>query len=154
MSIGERIAELRTEKNISQSQLAQALEVSRQSVSKWENDQSTPDPLKIIKLAEFLGTDVEYLATGRQVVPTRPPVVIKTVETVEKVVEKPVIQVVEKIVERKVEVPVEVPVVKYVDRPVVKVKRVVRTRYLRNPLEFAAVGIMSFLLGLLLGFFL
>ena len=150
MSIGQRIADLRSEKNISQSQLAQALEVSRQAVSKWENDQSTPDPMKIIKLADILGTDVEYLSTGRQVVPTRPPVVIKTVETVEKVVEKPVIQVVEKVVERKVEVPVEVPVMKYVDRPVVK--RVVRTRYLRNPLEFAAVGIACFLLGLLIGF--
>lgn len=150
MSIGQRIAQLRTDKSISQSQLAQAMDVSRQAVSKWENGQSTPDPLKIIKLAEFLGTDVEYLSTGRQVVPTRPPVVIKTVETVEKVVEKPVIRVVEKLVERKVEVPVEVPVVEYVDRPVVR--RVVRTRYLRNPMEFAAVGIGCFLLGLLIGF--
>ena len=66
--------------------------------------------------------------------------------------EKPVIQVVEKIVERKVEVPVEVPVVKYVDRPVVK--KLVRTRYLRNPLEFAAVGILCFLLGLIVGIIL
>lgn len=152
MSIGQRITELRSEKNISQNQLAQALGVSRQAVSKWENDQSTPDPLKIIKLADILGTDVEYLSTGRQVVPTRPPVVIKTVETVEKVVEKPVIQVVEKLVERKVEVPVEVPVVKYVDRPVVK--RVVRTRYLRNPLEFAAVGFVCFAVGILIGMLL
>lgn len=144
--------ELRKQNRISQIQLAQALEVSRQAVSKWENDQSTPDPLKMIKLAEVLETDVEYLSTGRLVVPTRPPVVIKTVETVEKIVEKPVIQVVEKIVERKVEVPVEVPVVEYVDRPVVK--RVVRTRYLRNPVEYAAVGICGFLIGLLLGFLL
>ncbi len=152
MSIGQRITELRAERNISQNQLAKAMEVSRQAVSKWENDQSTPDPLKIIKLADFLGTDVEYLSTGRAVVPTRPPLVLETVKTVEKVVEKPVIQVVEKIVERKVEVPVEVPVVEYVDRPVVK--RVIRTRYRRNPLEYAAVGIGCFLLGLLIGFIL
>lgn len=152
MSIGQRIIELRKQNRISQNQLAQALEVSRQAVSKWENDQSTPDPLKMIKLAEVLETDVEYLSTGRQVVPTRPPVVIKTVETVEKIVEKPVVQVVEKIVERKVEVPVEVPVVEYVDRPVVK--RVVRTRYLRNPVEYAAMGICGFLIGLLIGFLL
>lgn len=152
MSIGQRITELRNMNHISQNQLAKAMEVSRQAVSKWENDQSTPDPLKIIKLAEFLGTDVEYLSTGRAVVPTRPPIVLETVKTVEKVVEKPVIQVVEKIVERKVKVPVEVPVVEYVDRPVVK--RVVRTRYLRNPLEYAMVGICSFLVGLLIGFLL
>ena len=128
------------------------LGVSRQAVSKWENDLSTPDPLKMIKLAEFLGTDVEYLSTGRQVVPTRPPVVITKVETVEveKIVEKPVIQVVEKVVERKVKVPVQVPVVEYVDRPVIK--RVVRTRYLRNPLEFILFGSLCFFLGILVGF--
>ena len=149
MSIGERIATLRIQRKISQTQLAEAMEVSRQAVSKWENDLSTPDPAKMIRLADVLDTDLEYLTTGRIVVPSRPPVVLETVKTVEKVVEKPVIQVVEKIVERKVEVPVEVPVVKYVDRPVVK--KLVRTRYLRNPLEFAAVGILCFLLGLIVG---
>ena len=148
MSIGQRIAELRNERNISQNQLAKAMEVSRQAVSKWENGQSTPDSTKLIKLAEFLNTDVEYLTTGRIVVPTRPPVVLKTVETVEKIVEKPVIQVVERVVERKV----EVPVVEYVDRPVVK--RVVRTRYLRNPIEYAIVGACCFLVGLLVGYLL
>ena len=152
MSIGERISELRKQRNISQNQLAQAMEVSRQAVSKWENDQTAPDSLKMIKLAEYLDTDVEYLTTGRIAVPSRPPVVITTVETVEKIVEKPVVQVVEKVVERKIEVPVEVPVVEYVDRPVVK--RVVRTRYLRNPLEYAAIGICGFLIGLLIGFLL
>ena len=152
MSIGERIAKLRTQRKISQTQLAETMEVSRQAVSKWENDLSTPDPAKMIRLADVLDTDLEYLTTGRIVVPSRPPVVLETVKTVEKVVEKPVIQVVEKIVERKVEVPVEVPVVKYVDRPVVK--KLVRTRYLRNPLEFAAVGILCFLLGLIVGIIL
>ena len=152
MSIGERIATLRIQRKISQTQLAEAMEVSRQAVSKWENDLSTPDPAKMIRLADVLDTDLEYLTTGRIVVPSRPPVVLETVKTVEKVVEKPVIQVVEKIVERKVEVPVEIPVVKYVDRPVVK--KLVRTRYLRNPLEFAAVGILCFLLGLIVGIIL
>lgn len=152
MSVGERIAALRNERNISQSQLARAMDVSRQAVSKWENDISTPEPLKLIKLAELLDTDVEYLTTGRVTVPARPPVVLKSVETVEKVVEKPVIQIVEKIVETRVEVPVEVPVVQYVDRPVVK--HVMRTRYLRNPLEYIAIGIGCFILGLLIGILL
>jgi DNA-binding XRE family transcriptional regulator len=128
------------------------MEVSRQAVSKWENGQSTPDATKMIKLAELLDTDLEYLTTGRIVVPSRPPVVLETVKTVEKVVEKPVIQVVEKIVERKVKVPVEVPVVEYVDRPVLK--RVVRTRYVRNQLEYAAVGILGLVAGVLIGFLL
>ncbi len=152
MSIGDRIIQLRTKLNLSQNQLAKTMEVSRQAVSKWENGQSVPDASKMIRLAEILNTDIEYLSTGRVVVPSRPPVVVETVKTVEKLVEKPVVQVVEKIVERTVEIPVEVPVIEYVDRPVVK--RVIRTRYLRNPLEYTAVGVGAFLLGILVGFLL
>ena len=146
MSLGERISQLRTEKKLSQNQLAKLMEVSRQAVSKWETGQSVPDSMNLIKLADILDTDIEYLTTGRVVVPTRPPVVIKTVETVavEKVVEKPVVQVVEKVVEKKVEVPIEVPVV----------KKVFRTRYLRNPIEYVIVGAISFLLGLIIGIFI
>ncbi len=48
MSVGERIAELRNERNISQGKLAQDLGVSRQAVSKWENDLSSPDTLHLI----------------------------------------------------------------------------------------------------------
>ena len=99
MSIGERITELRKMQNLSQGQLAQAMDVSRQAVSKWENDQTSPDSLKMIRLAEVLDTDIEYLTTGRRNYGRRPPVVLKTVETVEKVIEKPVVRVVEKVVE-------------------------------------------------------
>ena len=122
------------------------MDVSRQAVSKWETGQSVPDSLNLIKLADILETDIEYLTTGRQVVPTRPPVVIKTVETVEveKVVEKPVIQVVEKIVEKEVNVPVEVPVI----------KKIFRTKYIRNPIEYAIIGAVAFLLGLIVGIIL
>lgn len=146
MSIGDRILQLRTTKNLSQNQLAKLMEVSRQAVSKWETGQSVPDSLKMIKLADILETDIEYLSTGRQLVPTRPPVVIKTVETVEveKVIEKPVIKEVEKIIEKRVEVPVEVPII----------KRVFRTRYLRNPVEYAIIGAVAFLLGLIVGIIL
>ena len=146
MSVGERISELRNEKKLSQNQLAKLMDVSRQAVSKWETGQSVPDSLNLIKLADILETDIEYLTTGRQVVPTRPSVVIKTVETVEveKVVEKPVIQVVEKIVEKEVNVPVEVPVV----------KKIFRTKYIRNPIEYAIIGAVAFLLGLIVGIIL
>ena len=126
MSIGERITELRKMQNLSQGQLAQAMDVSRQAVSKWENDQTT----------------------GRRNYGRRPPVVLKTVETVEKVIEKPVVQVVEKVVEK----PVEKTVVQYVEKPVIK--KVFRTKYRRNPAELAIVGIACFLLGLLVGYFL
>ena len=147
MSVGERITELRKLQKLSQGQLAEALSVSRQAVSKWENDQTSPDTLNMIRLAEVLDTDIEYLSTGRRNFARRPPVVLKTTETIEKVVEKPVIQVVEKVVE------VEKPVVEvqYVDRPVVK--KVIRTKYIRNPMEYVILGATCFLFGLLLGIF-
>ena len=145
MSVGERITELRKLQNLSQGQLAKAMSVSRQAVSKWENDQTSPDTLNMIRLAEVLDTDIEYLSTGRRNFARRPPAVLKTTETIEKVVEKPVIQVVEKVVE------VEKPVVEvqYVDRPVVK--KVTRIKYIRNPVEYVILGATCFLLGLLLG---
>lgn len=146
MSLGERIAELRTSNNLSQYALSKLMDVSRQAVSKWETDQTSPDAANLIKLAEILDTDIEYLTTGRKSYGMRPPVVIKTVETVEKVVEKPVY--VEKIVNRVI----EKPVVEYIDKPVVR--KVLRIKYLRNPLEFALVGGICFLLGLLLGWLL
>ena len=52
MSIGERITELRKMQNLSQGQLAQAMNVSRQAVSKWENDLSCPDISLLPQLAE------------------------------------------------------------------------------------------------------
>lgn len=140
--------ELRKAAGLSQGQLASALSVSRQAVSKWENDQAAPDSIKMIRLAEILDTDIEYLSTGRRNFGRRPPVVINTVETVEKVVEKPVVQVVEKIVEKIV----EVPVVEYLEKPVIK--KVYRVRYQRNPGELFVIGSICFAVGLLLGSFL
>ena len=43
MTLGQNIARLRAQKNLSQGDLADALEVSRQSVSKWETDASIPE---------------------------------------------------------------------------------------------------------------
>ena len=151
MSVGERISELRKEQNLSQLQFAKILSVSRQAVSKWENGLSVPDSKKMIQIADVLDTDIEYLTTGRRNFGRRPPVVLTTVETVEKVIEKPVIRVVEKIVE------VEKPVIKYVEKPIVQyiekpvIKKVYRTRYVRNRMEYALLGIGCFLLGFIFG---
>lgn len=148
MSVGERISELRKSQGLSQIQLADALEVSRQAVSKWENDLATPDPLKMIRLAEVLDTDIEYLSSGRNNMGRRPPVVLTTVETVEKIIEKPVVRVVEKVIEKVV----EKPVVEYVEKPVIK--KIYRTKYVRNPMEYLVLGIVCFVFGVLLGRFL
>lgn len=66
MTIGERLLKLRKEKNISQEELANVLDVSRQTVSKWETDQSTPDFDKIIPLCEYFGITSDELLTGNQ----------------------------------------------------------------------------------------
>ena len=143
MSIGERISDLRKEKNISQGQLAEALGITRQAVSKWENDLAVPDALKMIHLADILDTDIEYLSTGRRNFARRPPVVLTEVKVVEKVVEKPVIQ--EETVEKVVEKPVVQIVEKTIREPVYRVK------YRRNPMELVIVGSGCFFLGLILG---
>lgn len=127
MSIGERITELRIQKNLSQGELASALSVSRQAISKWENDQSSPDTIHLIQLADFLDTEVAYLATGVKPVYEEAPIVVNLVKKEDRVVE------VEKVVEKPV------------------IRRIVRVKYRRNPLEYLALGIVCFALGLLLG---
>ena len=127
MSIGERITELRTQKNLSQGELASALSVSRQAISKWENDQSSPDTIHLIQLADLLDTEVAYLATGVKPVYEEAPIVVNLVKKEDRVVE------VEKVVEKPV------------------IRRIVRIKYRRNPLEYLALGIVCFMLGLLLG---
>ena len=61
MTLAEKILELRTARNLSQGDLAERLEVSRQSVSKWETGQSVPDLDKIIKLADLFEVSVDEL---------------------------------------------------------------------------------------------
>ena len=127
MSIGERITTLRKERNLSPAELARIMDVSRQAVSKWENDQTAPDTIKLIQLADVLATQVEYLATGRIPADEQPPIVVNMVKTEEKIVE------VEKVVEKPV------------------IKRVTRVKYVRNPMEYGILGGICFLLGLILG---
>lgn len=64
MSLGEIIYRLRTEKNLSQGDIAEMLEVSRQSVSKWENNSAVPDLEKIIKLSEIFEVTLDELVKG------------------------------------------------------------------------------------------
>ena len=71
MSIGERIAELRKKQEMSQGQLADAMGVSRQAVSKWENDQTCPDISLLPALAEILETSVDALLTGKDQAPVK-----------------------------------------------------------------------------------
>ena len=64
MSLGNKIYSLRTEKNMSQEDFAEILEVSRQSVSKWETDASVPELDKLIKICNIFNISLDEL-TGR-----------------------------------------------------------------------------------------
>lgn len=61
MKIGEKITNLRVMAGMSQEQLAENLEVSRQSVSKWEMDQSLPQIDKVIQLCDLFGISTDQL---------------------------------------------------------------------------------------------
>lgn len=66
MTLGKRIAQYRKEKGLTQEALAQAMNVSAQAVSKWENDQTCPDIGLLPKLAELLGVSVDELLSGKR----------------------------------------------------------------------------------------
>ncbi len=84
-NLGDRIFELRTQKGMSQGDLADRLDVSRQTVSKWENYISTPELDKIIALSDIFGVTVDYIVKGDEseaVVSTLPSVAGEEKETV------------------------------------------------------------------------
>jgi len=64
MNIADRIQHLRKTKGISQEELADKIGVSRQSVSKWESEQSLPDMDKIIILSDFFEVTTDYILKG------------------------------------------------------------------------------------------
>lgn len=66
MNIGEKIFELRKSKNLSQEEVAEKLNVTRQTVSKWETNQSTPDFDKIVPLCELFEISTDELLKGEK----------------------------------------------------------------------------------------
>ena len=61
MTIAEKIQELRIGKGLTQERLAEMLEVSRQSVSKWELGQAVPDVDKIIRMSELFNVSTDTI---------------------------------------------------------------------------------------------
>jgi len=59
--VGEKIYNLRKKKNLSQEDLASILNVSRQTISKWETGESTPDFNKIVPLCDYFGITTDEL---------------------------------------------------------------------------------------------
>ncbi len=64
MNLGENIYKFRTQKNMSQGDLADALDVSRQSVSKWENNAAVPELEKLVKMAQVFCITLDELVSG------------------------------------------------------------------------------------------
>lgn len=64
MNISDRIQHLRKGKGISQEELADKLGVSRQSVSKWESEQTSPDIEKVILMSDLFEVTTDYLLKG------------------------------------------------------------------------------------------
>ena len=61
MTIGEKIAQARREKRLTQEELADRLGVSRQAVSKWESGAALPETDKLARLSGLLGVSCDYL---------------------------------------------------------------------------------------------
>ncbi|MDE6284776.1 MAG: helix-turn-helix domain-containing protein [Bacilli bacterium] len=66
MTIGERLLNYRKANNLSQEEVAEKLEVTRQTISKWETDQSTPDFDKIGPLCDLFNITADELINGRK----------------------------------------------------------------------------------------
>ena len=72
MNIADRIQTLRKSRGISQEELADKIGVSRQAVSKWESEQSSPDLEKIILLSDCFDVTTDYLLKGIEPVEDEP----------------------------------------------------------------------------------
>lgn len=72
MNMANRITNLRKQNGLSQEQLGEKLNVSRQAVSKWESGQSTPDLEYIINMCELFSITTDYLLLGKEDSPKIP----------------------------------------------------------------------------------
>ena len=61
MILADKIMELRKKNGWSQEELAEKMEVSRQSISKWESAQSVPDMGRLVRLSEVFGDFYDFL---------------------------------------------------------------------------------------------
>ena len=73
MTLGQRIQELRKQKNLSQEALGEAMGVSRQAISKWEGDLTIPELDKLIALSRYFGLTVGELLGVEQPAPAAEP---------------------------------------------------------------------------------
>ena len=68
-TLGARLQRMRKQKNLTQDEVAERLNVSPQAVSKWENDQSCPDIMLLPQIAKLYETTTDILLGGEEHVP-------------------------------------------------------------------------------------
>ncbi|MBQ9141764.1 MAG: helix-turn-helix transcriptional regulator [Lachnospiraceae bacterium] len=66
MTFGERLYQIRKEANLSQEELAELMDVSRQSVSKWESDKAYPEMTRLLFLSDYFHVSLDYLMRGTE----------------------------------------------------------------------------------------
>lgn len=67
MNFSEKLLTLRKANNLTQEQLAEKLDVSRQSISKWESEQATPELEKIVALSSIFDVTTDYLLKSSEI---------------------------------------------------------------------------------------
>ena len=65
MDIGKRILELRNNAGLTQESLAEKINISRQSVAKWERNESIPDVERLVELSQIFGISIDFLIKGK-----------------------------------------------------------------------------------------
>lgn len=73
MALGEILVNLRKTKGLSQEQLAEEFNLTRQTISKWELNQSSPDINYLVQLSDFFGVSIDYLIKGEEANPNANP---------------------------------------------------------------------------------
>lgn len=66
VTLGERIYKYRSARGLSQLELSELLDVSRQSISKWETDAAVPELSKLVKMAEIFDVSLDALVLGKE----------------------------------------------------------------------------------------
>lgn len=66
MEIGQKLKEARTASGLSQENVAEKINVSRQTISNWENEKTYPDIISVIKLSDLYSISLDALLKGDQ----------------------------------------------------------------------------------------
>ena len=126
LEIANRLQKLRKEKGYSQEQLAEALGISRQAVSKWERAESSPDTDNLICLAKLYGISLDEL--------------LSTDDMMEEIVENKDVVESDEVINIKVKIP------KVSNEKTTKKEKIIE---LLNILNVFLIGVLYFVLGFL-----